>query len=133
MRAPAIATAAPAFFSTEIDIDRLCEVVGELWPEKDDRYRSTLQIGGYCRNAGTSDDPHTQMSYDSVRSRGADLPIEERLRLQHEEEHQLVRQWLPLAQFPTQSEVYYGCFLLRAEDLAAQRFDQMRSYTMFTE
>jgi hypothetical protein len=117
------------------NVKQLCEIVGELWPETDDRYRSTLQIGGYCRNVGSSDDPHSQMSFDSVQKRaaGSDLSIDERRRLQREEEHQLVREWLPLAQFPTQSEVYYGCFLLRAEDLAAKRFDQMRSYTMFTE
>ncbi len=117
-------------------IDQLCEVVRELWPEEGDRYHSTLQIGGYCRNVGSSDDPHSQMSFDSVQNRraaGPDLPFEERLRLEREEKHQLVREWLPLAQFSTQSDVYYGCFLLRAEDLAAKRFDQMRSYTMFTE
>ncbi|RDI31682.1 DUF1963 domain-containing protein [Lentzea flaviverrucosa] len=117
-------------------IDQLCGVVGELWPEEGDRYRSTLQIGGYCRNVGSSDDPHSQMSFDSVQNRraaGTDLSADERRRLQREEQHRLVREWLPLAQFPTQSDVYYGCFLLRAEDLAEKRFDQMRSYTMFTE
>jgi hypothetical protein len=76
------------------------------------------------------------MAFDSLQNRrvaGSELSLDERLRLQGEEKEQLVREWLPLAQFPTQSEVYYGCFLLRAEDLAAKRFDQMRSYTMFTE
>ena len=116
-------------------IDQLCEIVGELWPETDDPYWSPLRIGGYCRNIGGADDPHTQMTFDSVQNRtaGENLPIEERWRLQREEKPQLVREWLPLAQFPTQSEEYFGCFLIRAEDLAAKRFDQMRSWTMFTE
>jgi hypothetical protein len=117
-------------------IDQLCELVGELWPEGKSRYRCTLRLGGYCHNVGSSDDPHTQMSSDSVREQQAansGLSSDERWRLQREEGQRLVGEWLPLAQFPTQSEVYCGCFLIRAEDLAAQRFDQMRSFTMFTE
>lgn len=58
---------------------------------------------------------------------------DERWRLQREEGQRLVGEWLLLAQFPTQSEVYYGCFLIRAEDLGAKRFDRIRSFTMFTE
>lgn len=57
----------------------------------------------------------------------------ERVRLRHEEEYRLIREWVPLAQFPTESEVYYGCFLISSDDLAAKRFGQMRSFTMFTE
>ena len=75
------------------------------------------------------------MTFDSVQNRaaGVGLPIEERWRLQREEKPQLVREWLPIAQFPTQSEDYFGCFLIRTEDLTAKRFDLMRSHTMFSE
>lgn len=117
-------------------IEELRELVDELWPEGKNRHRYTLHLGGYCRNIGTSDDPHSQMSFDSVQEQGSatsGLSYDERWGLQREEEQRLVGEWLPLAQFPTQSEVYYGCFLIRAEDLAAQRFDRMRSFTMFTE
>ncbi|MFD4669633.1 DUF1963 domain-containing protein [Lentzea sp. NPDC058450] len=115
---------------------QLCELVDELWPEAKNRYRYTLHLGGYCTNVGSSDGPHTQMSFDSVQEQRAanpDLSSDERWRLQREEEQRLVGQWLPLAQFSTQSEVYYGCFLIRTEDLAAKSFDRMRSFTMFTE
>lgn len=115
-------------------IDQLCELVDELWPDQD-RY-CTLRIGGYCREIGGQDGPWTQMAFDNVRSRQAadpDMSRAERVRLRHEEEYRLIREWVPLAQFPTESEVYYGCFLISSDDLAAKRFGQMRSFTMFTE
>ncbi|WP_394618998.1 DUF1963 domain-containing protein [Lentzea sp. JNUCC 0626] len=116
-------------------VDQLCELVGELWPEGNPRHRSTFRLGGYCRNVGSSDAPHSQMSFDSVQEQQANsgLSNDERWRLQREEEQRLVGEWLPLAQFPTQSDVYYGCFLIKAEDLASKGFDRMRSFTMFTE
>ncbi|MET9227788.1 DUF1963 domain-containing protein [Lentzea sp. NPDC003310] len=116
-------------------LEQLCELVDELWPDGKNRHRYTLHLGGYCRNIGSSDDPHAQMSFDSVQQQAASsgLSNDERWRLRSEEKQRLVDEWLPLAQFPTQSEVYYGCFLIRAEDLTAKDFDRMRSFTMFTE
>jgi hypothetical protein len=40
---------------------------------------------------------------------------------------------VPLAQFPTEYEVHFGRFLIRFDDLAAGRFDKMRSFPGFTE
>ncbi|WP_439657374.1 DUF1963 domain-containing protein [Lentzea sp. HUAS TT2] len=112
-------------------IDELCGLVGELWPD-DDRF-CTLRLGGYGRAIGGQDDPWTQMAFDNVRSRHPEMSMDERYRLMREEEYRLVRELVPLAQFPTASEFYYGCFLISTDDLAAKRFGQMRSFTMFTE
>jgi hypothetical protein len=115
-------------------IDRLCELVDDLWP--DQKRHCALRLGGYCREIGGQDGPWTQMAFDNVRSRQAadpDMSGEERFRLRREEAYRLTKEWVPLAQFPTQGEFYYGCFLISSDDLAAQRFDQMRSFTMFTE
>ncbi|RDI31803.1 uncharacterized protein DUF1963 [Lentzea flaviverrucosa] len=115
-------------------VKQLCELVDDLWPSQD-RF-CTLRIGGYCREIGGQDNPYAQMAFDGARSllaADADTSVEERFRLQGEEEHRLIQEWVPLAQFPTNGEFYYGCFLIRSDDLAAQRFDQMRSFTMFTE
>ncbi|SDG04671.1 Uncharacterized protein YwqG [Lentzea fradiae] len=115
-------------------VDELCAVVEELWPSRG--YYSTFRFGGYCSNVGSSDDPWTQMAYDNLRDALAatpDMPREEQTRVTDEEEARLIREWVTLAQFPTQSDVYYGCFLMSAEDLAAKRFDRARSFTMFTE
>ncbi|HWO68046.1 MAG TPA: DUF1963 domain-containing protein [Umezawaea sp.] len=115
-------------------IDELCELVDDLWTAPDHDF--FLRIGGYCEEMGGQNPPWTQMARDNLKNlHGAelDVPESERSRLRHEEERRLVRDWVPLAQFYTQSDLYYGCFLIRFEDLAAKRFDGMRSFTMFTE
>lgn len=114
-------------------LDELCELVDELWPP---RRGSWFRIGGYCVEIGGDDPPWTQMAHANVKKRleaHPDLPRSERSRLQDEEEHRLVREWVPLAQFRTGSDYYYGCFLISLDDLAAKRFDRVRSFTMFTE
>ncbi|MDX3659804.1 DUF1963 domain-containing protein [Streptomyces sp. ID05-26A] len=114
-------------------IDQLCALVDELWPTHDDFW--TLRIGGYGKEIGGQSSPWGQMAFDNVQGRlaGTDVSREERSRLLREEEHRLTQEWVPLAQFATASEFYYGCFLITTDDLAARRFDQMRSFTMFTE
>ncbi|HUQ55243.1 hypothetical protein [Lentzea sp.] len=61
------------------------------------------------------------------------LPGAERFSTREQAEYRLTREWVPLAQFYTESDYYYGCFLIGFDDLAAKRFDGMRSFTMFTE
>ncbi|WP_330276354.1 YwqG family protein [Lentzea sp. NBC_00516] len=114
-------------------LDELCALVGELWPAQD-RY-AALRLGGYGREIGGQDGPWTQMASVNIgdRPRGSDLQRAEWFRRLREEESRLRREWVPLAQFPTESDVYYGCFLISTDDLAARRFDRMRSFTMFTE
>lgn len=114
-------------------LDELCELVDELWPP---RQGSWFRMGGYCMEIGGADPPWTQMAYANLKKRfeaEPDLPRPERSRLQREEEGRLIREWVPLAQFPTESDVYYGCFLISLDDLAAKRFEKTRSFTMFTE
>jgi uncharacterized protein YwqG len=115
-------------------LEELCELVDDLWPESD--RDPALRIGGYCREIGGQDGPWTQMAQAALRARHgdpSDLPRSERIRLRREEEYRLVRERVPLAQFHTESDVYHGCFLISSDDLAATRFDGMRSFTMFTE
>ncbi|MGW6442880.1 DUF1963 domain-containing protein [Lentzea sp. NPDC055074] len=114
-------------------VDQLRALVGELWPTHDRQW--TLRIGGYGKEIGGQSSPWAQMAFDAVQGRpsGPEVSREERFRLMDEEERRLIREWVPLAQFATASEFYYGCFLITTGDLAARRFDQMRSFTMFTE
>ncbi|GLY97251.1 DUF1963 domain-containing protein [Actinoplanes sp. NBRC 103695] len=117
-------------------LDGLCEVVEQLWPEERPNHHSTLQLGGYCRNIGSGHSPHSQMAgvhAQGQRRANPEMSQDEWRRLEHEEEERLVRQWVPLAQFSTESEFYYGCFLIDEDDLAAKRFDKIHSCTMFTE
>ncbi|MGW2145454.1 DUF1963 domain-containing protein [Nonomuraea bangladeshensis] len=106
--------------------DQLCEIVDSLWPGPGNRL-STLRIGGHCREIGGSDGPWHEMATANLKNRpeaGLDGPGTE---------HRLVQDWVPLAQFYTPSDFHYGCFLISFEDLAAKRFDGMRSFTMFSE
>ncbi|WP_434446803.1 DUF1963 domain-containing protein [Lentzea sp. E54] len=114
-------------------LDELCEVADDLGAEHD--WMSTLRIGGYCQSIGGQDDPWHQMASAGIRNRpeARDRPRSENIRLVEAEEHRLTREWVSLAQFHTESEVYYGCFLISFDDLAAKRFDKMRSFSMFTE
>ncbi|CAM4081757.1 DUF1963 domain-containing protein [Kibdelosporangium persicum] len=115
-------------------IDELCELVDGLWPVPDQS--SLLRIGGYCMKIGGQDSPWTRMAEVSVMSRhgtGSDLSTSDLFRLCDAEESRLIREWVPLAQFLTESDYHYGCFLISLDDLAAKRFDTMLSFTMFTE
>ncbi|QFZ17749.1 DUF1963 domain-containing protein [Saccharothrix syringae] len=115
--------------------DQLCEIVDSLWPGPG-RRMSTLRIGGHCMEIGGSDGPWHQMAVANLKNRpeaGLDRAETWNFPLIQAEEHRLIREWVPLAQFYTQSDVHYGCFLISFEDLAAKRFDKMRSFTMFSE
>ncbi|MFI6993921.1 DUF1963 domain-containing protein [Nonomuraea wenchangensis] len=115
--------------------DQLCEIVDSLWPGPGNRM-STLRIGGHCREIGGSDGPWHEMATANLKNRseaGLDRPGKWNFPLIHAEEHRLIQDWVPLAQFYTQSDFHYGCFLISFEDLAAKRFDGMRSFTMFSE
>ncbi|WP_282615113.1 DUF1963 domain-containing protein [Streptomyces sp. GESEQ-4] len=51
-----------------------------------------------------------------------------------ERKQQVYREWLPLAQFSVQDAKYTNArLMIRREDLAAARFDRLRSYQEFTE
>jgi hypothetical protein len=115
-------------------IDELCDVVDDLWPTQDGD--SIFRIGGHYRAIGGDEGPWYRMASANFRNRpGVEprLPRPEEERLIRAEEYRLTQDWVTLAQFYTESEVYYGCFLISADDLAAKRFDKMRSFTRFTE
>ncbi|MGC4819796.1 hypothetical protein [Micromonospora sp. DT63] len=114
--------------------DELIELVQDLWPTENGL--ASLRIGGYTKRIGGKYSPEEQMARASLRARlatGPDLARPERIRWRREEESRLIREWVPLAQFPTESFCHFGRFLIRFDDLAAGRFDQMRSFPAFTE
>ncbi len=114
--------------------DELCELVDALWPAQG--RGGFLRIGGYCSEIGGQDPPLTQMEqvgFGGLQEAGPSLPGEERFTSSEKVEYRLTREWVPLAQFYTESDYYYGCFLISFDDLAAKRFDRMLSFTMFTE
>ncbi|MEU4805668.1 YwqG family protein [Actinosynnema sp. NPDC023587] len=114
-------------------VEDLCELVDELWPDADGNL--VITIGGYCSEIGGQDDPWTQMARAGITSRrdDSDFPGSERFYPGEVEKYRLTREWLPLAQFGTRSEVHHGCFLISRDDLADKRFDRTLSFTMFTE
>jgi hypothetical protein len=115
--------------------DQLCDIVDSLWPGPG-RRMSTIHIGGHCMEIGGSDSPWHEMATANLRNRpeaGLDRAETSDYSPIEAEEHRLIQEWVPLAQFYTQSDVHYGCFLISFEDLAAKRFDRMRSFTMFSE
>ncbi|MEV4620300.1 DUF1963 domain-containing protein [Asanoa sp. NPDC049573] len=114
--------------------DGLVALVQDLW--KTEMGLASLRIGGYTKRIGGSYSPEEQMARASLRARletEPDLPRSERIRWRREEESRLIQEWVPLAQFPTESAVHFGRFLIRFDDLAAGRFDKMRSFPAFTE
>ena len=112
-------------------VGELRALVGRLWPATS-QY-ADLYLGGYSMELGRGDNPESHLAAASIRASQPDLPSSERYRAEQEETQRLMREWLPLAQFGTRDEVYYGRFLIRNDDLAAGRFDQALSFTMFTE
>jgi uncharacterized protein YwqG len=112
-------------------IKELNELVGRLWPEESPY--TDLYLGGYSMELGMGDNPESHLAADNIKERHPDLPSSERYRAEEEETQRVMREWLPLAQFQTRDDVYYGRFLIRNDDLAAGRFDKALSFTMFTE
>ncbi len=87
---------------------------------------------------GVGDNPEYHMASDSLTARrkaGEPMPTgaADREAMVAEDQQRVMREWVPLAQFGTVDEVYYGRFMIRHDDLAARRFDKAQSYTMFTE
>lgn len=61
------------------------------------------------------------------------IPRSERSRRRDAVKHRLMRGWVPLAQFRTRSDFDHGCFLISSNDLVAECFGGMRSFTTFSE
>ncbi|MEV4278543.1 DUF1963 domain-containing protein [Actinoplanes xinjiangensis] len=119
--------------------DALCELAKELWPRKTS---ALVFLGGYTGGGGAmatdylDETPELAMAEDNLTARQkADgitiADTEWDLRLE-EETLRVMREWILLAQF-AKKEAYWGCFLIRHEDLAARRFDKALSRTEFTE
>ncbi|MEV4052032.1 DUF1963 domain-containing protein [Amycolatopsis sp. NPDC049688] len=107
-------------------LEELRTVFKQLWPQV--TTGADLYLGGYSTELGIGENAEYEMAEDST---PPDAP--DRDRLVEEETIRLMREWIPLAQFQTEDQVHVGRFLIRHEDLAARRFERVRSLTMFTE
>jgi hypothetical protein len=89
-------------------------LANELWPWKGRKFG----LGGY----------------DTQPRSGISEPTLEMADYDYEEQFRLKREWVTLACFDTaDDELYVGYFLIRFDDLAAGRFDKVRSFTTFLE
>ncbi|WP_229075017.1 DUF1963 domain-containing protein [Actinoplanes sp. DH11] len=114
--------------------EELIALVDQLWPT---RIRGEeLSLGGYAWDIGGNDPPEMQMAQDRLGVRlktGPDVPPADRGRWLEEEEFRIRQEWVPLVQCDTNSEFYYGRYFISFDDLAACRFDKVRSVPGFTE
>ncbi|WP_432990631.1 DUF1963 domain-containing protein [Dactylosporangium sp. CA-233914] len=131
--------------------DELVAVVEELWPSPGSDtgfcrvgYPTSLGsvdtpdflIGGYSLELDSGVTPEYHIAADDVTARQEsgelDVTPAERDQLVATENPRIIREWVPLAQFATSHDLYYGCFMIRWDDLAAGRFDRALSFTMFS-
>ncbi|MFF0312641.1 DUF1963 domain-containing protein [Streptosporangium sp. NPDC004379] len=115
-------------------------LVDRLWPAGNS---ATFQFGGYSWNTGgisrnhLYDDPELTIAEENFKARQnpGDPAIDKELEdfLVEEELQRVRREWIPLVQFDPGDDVYFGRFLIRVDDLTAQRFDRAVSWTEFTE
>ncbi|MBF5030042.1 DUF1963 domain-containing protein [Micromonospora sp. ANENR4] len=114
----------------------LCALVDRLWPAAD---FAAFQFGGYSWHTGgvsygnLYDDPELEMAETKLRGRLTGIDRVQEAFLVEQELQRVRREWLPLVQFETRDYVYFGRFMIRVDDLAAQRFDRAVSWTEFTE
>ncbi|WBC05636.1 DUF1963 domain-containing protein [Micromonospora sp. WMMA1976] len=114
----------------------LCALVDRLWPAAD---FAAFQFGGYSWHTGgvsygkLYDDPELEMAETKLRGRLTGIDRAQEAFLVEQELQRVRREWLPLVQFETRDYVYFGRFMIRVDDLAAQRFDRAVSWTEFTE
>ncbi|MBQ0977461.1 DUF1963 domain-containing protein [Micromonospora sp. M61] len=114
----------------------LCALVDRLRPAANS---AAFQFGGYSWHTGGKsyghlyDDPELEMAEKKLRGRLTGISRTQEAFLVEQKLQRIRREWLPLVQFETRDDVYFGRFMIRVDDLAAQRFDRAVSWTEFTE
>lgn len=114
--------------------EELIALVHELWPAKIGLGR--LCVGGYTWDIGGSDSPERQIASERLDVRlktGLGIPPSDTWDWLEEEEFRVTQEWVPLVQCDTDSDFYYGRYLISFDDLAACRFDKIRSFPGLTE
>ncbi|WP_433131037.1 DUF1963 domain-containing protein [Micromonospora sp. CA-240977] len=108
-------------------LDELCALANGLWPP-DDGYTSAY-LGGYA-------DPEVIKGFAEQtlawREKTGEIviPVAKWYSRVEEETHRLTTEWVSLARFPVDNELYYrsdGRFVIRHDDLAAGRLDEALS------
>jgi hypothetical protein len=107
----------------------LCALADRLWPARAANF-AAFQFGGYWWHTGGKsyghlyDDPELEMAEKKLRGRLTGIDRTEGAFLVEQQLQRVRREWLPLVQFRTRDDVYFGRFMIRVDDLAAQRFER---------
>lgn len=105
----------------------LCALAQRLHPSRPGD-RNAVRIGGYTMSA--QDSPEMLMADELAAGEPNPDPFFD----SEEAEYEVVREWVPLAQFAApHHEFHFARFLIRHDDLAAGRFGAALSFCEFTE
>ncbi|GGM88109.1 hypothetical protein GCM10011609_26070 [Lentzea pudingi] len=113
----------------------LVALVGSLWPKGQ---QAEIRIGGYSGHTGglsgknVHATPEAGMAWENIKDRKAGTTPDEMMFAMEEELDRVMREWVPLAQFRA-DELHVGRFLVRHDDLAALRLDEVLTVTEFLE
>lgn len=109
----------------------LRDLAYRLWPARKWTEKN-VYLGGYSIEAGNL--PEDLLAEENLQAREkAGEPVPEREFRLAEEELQMMREWVPLAQFRVPPDYFsFGRFLIRHNDLAGGRFDDAMSFAVFT-
>ncbi|MGI5521453.1 hypothetical protein ACQEUX_10890 [Micromonospora sp. CA-259024] len=111
-------------------LDELCALACDLWPA--DEGLAIAYIGGYA-----DDEVITSIAEQTLagREKAGEIVIPVTSWYSHveKERYRLASEWMSLARFPVADEFYYGSFVVRHDDLAAERLDKALSVTEFSE
>ncbi|RQX04266.1 DUF1963 domain-containing protein [Micromonospora inaquosa] len=108
-------------------LDELCAVANDLWPP-DSGYASAY-IGGYADEEVIKSIAEQTLAWREKIGEIV-IPVAKWYSHVERETHRLTSEWVSLARFPVDNELYYrsaGSFVIRHDDLAAGRLDEALS------
>ena len=108
-------------------LDELCALANELWPP-DNGYASAY-IGGYADEEVMKSFAEQTLAWREKTGEIV-IPVAKWYSHVEKETHRLTTEWVSLARFPVDNELYYrsdGGFVIRHDDLAAIRLDEALS------
>ncbi|BEL05470.1 DUF1963 domain-containing protein [Actinoplanes sichuanensis] len=111
-------------------LDELRALAEEIWPR--DNGLATAYLGGHV-----TDEVITSIAEQTLagREKAGEIvvPVANWYSHVEREKHRLAGEWLQLAAFSTSDDLYYGSFVIRADDLVAGHLDRALSVTDFSE
>ncbi|MET7673079.1 hypothetical protein, partial [Micromonospora luteifusca] len=113
-------------------LDELCALANDLWPP-DNGYASAY-IGGYADEEVVKSFAEQTLAWREKTGEIV-IPVAKWYSHVEKETHRLTSEWVSLARFPVDNELYYrsdGSFVIRHDDLAAGRLDEALSMAELT-